>query len=168
MSDAGLTTERIVPPPTHPMGVARQFVNERYMEAGGRVGLRFHRGSFHRFVGDHWPEDEERRLAAELWHWLEDALFWKRARGDEVLVPFQPNKYKVGNVLEALRAIGHVNESLQPPVWLDSEGSPGVGTSGLIPVANGVLELCREHFGPIQWSCSHSTFSTSTTTRWRR
>ena len=42
----------------------------------------------------------------------------KKAQAAE-LVPFEPNKYKIANVLEALKAIGHIAEGVQPPVWLD-------------------------------------------------
>ena len=36
-----------------------------------------------------------------------------------MLVPFEPNRYKVANVLEALKAIGHIPQAVQPPAWLD-------------------------------------------------
>jgi putative DNA primase/helicase len=134
--------EKVVPPPSHPIAVARLFVAERYTEIGGVLALRHHRGSFHRFVGDHWPEDDERRVAAEAWQWLEHAVYEKNVRGELVLVPFQPTRYKVMNVLEALKAIGHVPESLQPPAWI-SEGLPNepVEEGKLIPLANGLLDL---------------------------
>jgi putative DNA primase/helicase len=97
--------ERVVPPPSHPIAVARLFVAERYTDIGGVISLRHHRGAFHRFVGDHWPEDDERRVSSELWRWLEHALYEKEVRGELMLVPFQPTRYKVANVLEALKAI---------------------------------------------------------------
>ena len=66
----------VVPSPEDPMAVARAFLEERYMR-GGDVLLRHHRGSFHRWTGASWPEDEERRVKSELYNWLEGALFHK-------------------------------------------------------------------------------------------
>jgi putative DNA primase/helicase len=109
---------------------------------------RRHRGSFHRFVGDHWPEDEERRVSSELWHWLEDAVYEKLVRGELVLLPFQPTKYKVGHVVEALRAIGHVADKVQPPAWLENDKTTSVNPGELIPLANGVLDLSSRTLRP--------------------
>ena len=64
----------IVPAPSDPMAVARQFVAEKYTGSAGDVLLRHHRNTFYRYVGDHWPEDDERRVRSELWRWLETAL----------------------------------------------------------------------------------------------
>ena len=41
---AAVNDERLVPPPSDPMAVARQFVAERYTEIGGVIALRHHRG----------------------------------------------------------------------------------------------------------------------------
>ena len=60
----------IVPTPNDPMAVARQFVAEHYT-SGGDLVLRHHRNTFYRYVGDHWPEDDEHRVSSELWQWLE-------------------------------------------------------------------------------------------------
>lgn len=147
--------ERLVPPPSDPMAVARQFVAEHYIEIGGVIGLRHHRGSFHRYVGDHWPEDDDRRVSSELWHWLEHAVYEKDVRGDLVLVPFQPNRYRVGNVLEALKAIGHLPQSLQPPAWF-SEGV-ALDPGDLVPLANGLLDLDSRRLGAHspEFFCGH-------------
>jgi integrase len=64
--------ERIVPSPNDPMAVARAFVGETYISPGGVLLLRHHRNTFYRYAGDHWPEDDERRVASELWRWLEE------------------------------------------------------------------------------------------------
>lgn len=62
-------------------------------------------------------------------------------RGELVLVPFEPNQYKVRNVADALRAIGHVAQSVQPPAWLEDEHATPIGQGDFLPLANGILEL---------------------------
>ena len=60
---------RIVPPPTDPMAVARAFLADAYSSPDGIYLLRFHRNTFHRYAGDHWPEDDDHRVSSELWQW---------------------------------------------------------------------------------------------------
>ncbi len=148
MSEDRELVDRIVPPPKNPMAVARQFVQERYIEIGGVIALRHHRGSFYRYVGDHWPEDDDRRVSSELWRWLESAVYEKEVRGELVLVPFEPTSYKVSNVLEALRAIGHIPQVVQPPAWLVGEHATSINPGEFIPLANGILELASRTLRP--------------------
>jgi putative DNA primase/helicase len=130
----------VVPSPNDPMAVARKFVVERHTGEGGELLLRHHRNSFHRYVGDHYPEDDERRVQSDLWHWLESAAYWKVGKdGSSELVPFQPNKYKIANVLEALKAIGHIAEAVQPPVWLEGSRTRPINVGEIVPVRNGIL-----------------------------
>ncbi len=55
---------------------------------------------------------------------------------------------EVGNVTEALKAIGHVSEAIQPPAWLEDNGATPVAPGELIPLANGVLELSSRRLRP--------------------
>jgi putative DNA primase/helicase len=124
------------------MAVARQFVAEHYLEIGGVIALRHHRGAFHRFVGDHWPEDDEQRLSSELWCWLEHAVYEKVVRGELTILPFQPTRYRVANVVEALKAVGHVAAALEPPAWLPLEDAVDLeADENLVSLANGLLDL---------------------------
>jgi putative DNA primase/helicase len=137
----GPSAPRIVPAPADPMAVARQFVAEHYVGLGDALLLRHHRNTFHRYLDDHWPEDDERRVQSQLWQWLEYATYKKTVRGETVLVPFEPNKYKIGNVLEALKAIGHIPEGVQPPVWLTESHTAAINAGQFVPLANGILEF---------------------------
>jgi putative DNA primase/helicase len=138
-----VSDERIVPAPTDPMAVARAFVSQTYIGVGGTLVLRHHRNGFYSYAGDHWPEDDERRVQSELWQWLEDAQYWKTIKkGDpQELVSFEPTKYKIANVLEALKAIGHIAEAVQPPVWLEATGATPVIAGQVVPLANGILDF---------------------------
>ncbi len=141
---------RVVPPPTDPMAVARQFVAEQYTGTAGALLLRHHRNSFHRYAGDHWPEDDGRRVQSELWHWLEAAAYLKDGNkgAPQGLVPFQPNKYKIADIFEALKMIGHIAEGVQPPVWLDGDSATPINAGEIVPLANGILHFSTRKLEP--------------------
>jgi putative DNA primase/helicase len=89
-------------------------------------------------------------VQSELWHWLETAQYWKAAKKDGVaeLAPFEPNKHKIANVLEALKAIGHIPEGVQPPVWIKGDGVTPIATGEIVPLANGILNFSSRTLQP--------------------
>jgi putative DNA primase/helicase len=137
MGDADL----IVAAPGNPMAVARQFLKTRFIDNGGAPLLLFHRGGWHRWTGTCWPEAEERRIRADIYGWLEQANYWKPANGgrDVELVPFEPTRYKVANVLEALQAVAHIDAAVTPPAWLDGHEQPAAGA--MVAMENGLLDM---------------------------
>jgi putative DNA primase/helicase len=132
---------RVVAAPTDPMAVARQFVAEEYTGLGGALLLRHHRNTFHRYLGDHWPADDEERVKSELWQWLEHAAYEKVLKDKTVPAAWEPNRHKIANVLEALKAIGHVAQDVQPPVWLNGSKVTAIEPGEFVPLANGILEF---------------------------
>jgi hypothetical protein len=54
----------VVPPPSAPMAVARQFVEAHFTGSDGPL-LLHHRGGFHAWSGTSWPDAEERRVKAD-------------------------------------------------------------------------------------------------------
>lgn len=150
---------RIVPSPDDPMAVARAFLADRYTR-GGDLLLRHHRGSFHRWTGSCWPEDEERRVKAELYHWLQPAFYHGKT-----LEPFKPNAKRVSEVAHALAAIGHVPEATDRPCWLD-----GTEDDDVVAMANGLLHLSTrtvEAHRPAYFN-EHGSSSSSIRARRRR
>jgi putative DNA primase/helicase len=134
----------IVPPPSDPMAVARAFIAAKYVGVGGTILLRHHRNSFYCYAGDHWPEDDERRVKSELWKWLEAAVYQK----GKSFASFEPNQQKVSNVIEGLRAIGHIAEGVQPPVWLQGDATSQIIAGEVVPLANGILEFSTRKLRP--------------------
>jgi len=65
-----------VSPPSEPLAVARQFIAER-MTDDGFYRMRSHGGAFYAWATTCWPEQDERALNAELYNWLEDAVWEK-------------------------------------------------------------------------------------------
>jgi putative DNA primase/helicase len=138
-STFGPVEELEVAPPGDPMAVARQFLEERFPDANGLPLLVHHRGGFYAWTGTCWPEAEERRIKADLYRWLERASYWKPGKDGPELVPFEPTKYKVANVLEALQAVAHLDAALTAPAWLDGRDEPPA--VGVVALANGLLDL---------------------------
>jgi putative DNA primase/helicase len=132
--------ERIVPSPQHPMGVARAFISDQHT-LRDELTLRHHRGAFHVYDGRCWPEAEERRVRGAVWSWLENALYID----DQKVKPFNPTRYKVANVMEALAAIGHVDGHTQPPLWIDTGPAPA---SEIVSMANGLFHLSTRTLHP--------------------
>ena len=123
----------IVPPPSNPMGVARAWLEARYGVAGGWA-IAHHRNTFYIYEDTSWPELEDRRLESELYDFLEDAVYVK------TMVPtaWEPNRHKLGDVIDAVRALTHIDGARTAPLWV-REGQ--VPAEEIVPVANGLLHL---------------------------
>jgi putative DNA primase/helicase len=128
----------IVPPPSDPMAVARQFVAELYMSEEGVSLLRTHKGDFFAWSGSCWPEHEDDRVKADVYAWLEHAFYARERTEGLVLVPWEPTRYKVANVLDAITAVTHLDASVSAPAWLDGGAEPATET---VALANGLLNL---------------------------
>ncbi|MDP9250721.1 MAG: phage/plasmid primase, P4 family [Chloroflexota bacterium] len=122
--------ETTLPPPSAPMAVARQMVAERYTSAGDLL-LRHWRGGWWEWRRTHWEEREERSVRRDAYAFTEHAIY----PAGKSLLPWDPNRNKIQNLLEALAAITHLSEGVDQPSWLDSDG-PAV-----VAVANGLLDL---------------------------
>lgn len=73
-------------------------------------------------------------MRAECYQRLEQAEFMTPFGS----IPWKPNRHKISDVLDALRAITHLSESYNPPCWL-----PSVSDSDSIMIAatNGLLDV---------------------------
>ena len=130
---------RVVPAPGNPMGVADALLDALYREERGRL-LVFHRGDFHGWDGRCWPEGELRQVRAALYRWLEDAVYEVESKEGPVRRPFEPNRRKIADVLEALQAITHRPQTLNPPAWLDDTAADYPAPE-LVAMENGLLHL---------------------------
>lgn len=130
--------ELIVPSPNNPMAVARMFVKDHYMVEDGSLKLRHHRGGFYTWDGTCWPEGEDRRVRADLYRWLEPAMYVKETKDGDELVPFEPTRNKIANLVEALQACAHLDANLTPPAWLEPHDIPA---SEMVAMSNGILHV---------------------------
>ena len=106
---------RFVPPPTHPMAVARELVKMLYTTSSGELTLRHHRGDFYHWNGSHWPDEDQRDIRGSAYRYLEHAQYQHSEDGP---VPFAPTRRKIDDVLDALRAIVLVDSAIDPPTWV--------------------------------------------------
>ena len=113
-----------------PDGGRWQLANERYAEDDALL-VRHHRGSFDTDDdGAAWPEGEDRRMRADFYCWLEDAVYEKEVRGDTVSVPFDPTRHKVQNALEHFEATAHLDAAATPPAWLTNDDASACRAGG--------------------------------------
>ena len=109
----------VFPAPRFPMEVARQIVH-RWTRAGV-LTLRRWRGDWYEWTGPRWQEIEFSTLRSKVYAVLESALY---ENDDGELVPWAPNRRKVGDVLEALDAVALLDSRTEPHTWLGDEIAP--------------------------------------------
>jgi putative DNA primase/helicase len=129
--------KEVLPSPGNPMAVARVLLaDRRHPETNARTLLHW-RGSWMRWEGPIWTEMEERTVRSEVYHRVEEALFWHETRDGAELRDWAPNRHKLGDLLEAIAAQEHLPQGTQPPAWLN----PGHGATGIVACTNGLLEV---------------------------
>jgi len=128
----------VVPAPTNPIGVAQAFLDASY--SGVAPLLVHHRGDFHAWDGLCWPEGEEREIKSALYRWLRDASYLKETKEGLDLVPFEPTRMKIANIVEALQALTHIRQAVEPPAWIAAD-EPDVAAEEIVAMQNGLLHL---------------------------
>jgi putative DNA primase/helicase len=127
----------VLPPPSAPMAVARHFVETccRYDGRTDELTLRYWCGCWWVWRTTNWVEAEPRTVRARLYAFTEHAVY-RDGKGNTA--PWLPNRYKIGDVLEALSAIVILPDDFEQPGWLDGRDSgPIVATSnGLLDIAS--------------------------------
>jgi putative DNA primase/helicase len=127
----------IVPPPTEPMRVARELVKAMFQALTGLV-LRDWRRDFYRYDGACWPALESHLVRAETYRWLEQAQYEKVTEEGTTLVPWNPTRHKIDDVIDALRAVVVLDG--EPPLWTDGadERPPA---NEIVAMHNGLLHI---------------------------
>ncbi len=128
--------------PGSPLDCARAFIDRCHTRDGAPT-LAYHRDGFYVWTGTGYgpaptPEGE---LRCELWGVLDGAV----RRHKESLVPFKPNRVRVGDIFDALRAAAHIPGQLEPPVFLDE---PGRDARNLLALKNGILDAVTREIAP--------------------
>jgi putative DNA primase/helicase len=92
----------------------------------------------------HWNEVAATAVRARTYHALEHALYRRPGKDDKPeLTPWSPTRRKVGDVLEALQAVTHLDEQVEPPAWIDGDGN-----ERLLALRNGLLYLPTRRLVP--------------------
>ena len=91
-------------------------------------------GTFYEWQGTHYTEVAREEMRAQLYAFLHKA----RRVTEKGTVPFDPSKFKVVNVLEAVAAEAQLPSTTRAPAWLDTTSLP---PEELIVCTNGLLHF---------------------------
>ena len=154
----------IYPPPTAPFAVAKQLYQQGCLDANGLRNLLAYRGDWQLWRGIQWSEVDAAEIRARIYRALEHAYYVKVTDEGEELVPWDPTRHKVANVLEAMAAIGHLSSEIDAPAWIDPLHSAKSSAAQVISCRNGLLDLDSRTCTTTLRHCSTSSLCRSTTT----
>jgi putative DNA primase/helicase len=128
----------MLPPPSMPMQVARQFLKTTCMfEDGTTPKLRYWRGGWWVWRTSYWQEIDDRAMRSLLYKFTENAFYAE----DKDPKPWAPNRKRIGDLIEALSAICILPTDIDQPCWLDEckGGTVVAMNNGLLDVEHGRL-----------------------------
>lgn len=126
----------IVLPAGRPVEQARIFLQHRFSHEGA-ICLHFYRGGFYEWDSSSYKEREEKYIRSELYGFLDKAVV---PSDKGAMVPFNPTRAKVGEILDALESGVFQIRDHEAPFWLTSEFAH-IPTAELIACKNGLLDL---------------------------
>ncbi len=130
----------LLPPPSQPMQVAREFVTQFCTRDGGKTLLHW-RGGWWGWRNSHWREVDNKWVRSLLYRLTENATYLDPKKGE--ILDWAPNRKKIGDLLDALAAVVFFPEEHDQPCWLDQRAS-GV----IVAVENGLLDVERRRLLP--------------------
>jgi putative DNA primase/helicase len=120
--------------PAAPLESAKTFIERNYMVGDTRT-IHHQNSAFFAWDAGRYIEMATEEMRANIYKFLGEA---GRIKGDGI-VPFDPNRSKVLNVLEATSACAQLPTNVRAPVWLNSMDHPSA--DDLIACSNGLLHL---------------------------
>jgi putative DNA primase/helicase len=139
---AGGGAPLILPPPSAPVLVARCFVESRCLHNGtvGALTVRYWCGSWWIWRTTHWLEAQPRTLRSLLYEFTADAVYLDKEMQAK---PWSPNRYKIGDLLEALSSLVILPDDFEQPCWID-----GRLTGPIVATTNGLLDVASRQIYP--------------------
>jgi putative DNA primase/helicase len=125
---------REIPPPSNPMAVARQFLEESGYLTDGQPTLQHWRGSYWLWQKTFWQEQEDRTIRSFLYRYTEFAVYVTPLG----YVPWKPNRKTITDLMDALTAIAVLPAHVNQPSWLDHRK-----TGVIVACQNGLLDVER-------------------------
>ncbi|MDT0422184.1 DNA primase family protein [Streptomyces evansiae] len=130
-----------LPAPSNPLAVARRLLPD--WDRAGRLIRRRWRGSWMKWTGTRWAEEDEQELRAALYRRLEHAVYTVPAK-DEDKEPeeraWAPNRTKLANLLDALGALTLLPTATDAPAWIGPDNA-GTETGQVVACTNGLLRI---------------------------
>jgi len=135
----------LFPAPSNPMAVARVLLDE-LMDEGQHL-LRRWRGGWMRYSGPQWVEDEDGAVRKWVYARLEHVSYEKLNPKTQLyeITPWNPNRSKVADLLDAMAGIVLLDSTVDTPSWLDT-GEPA---GQFIACPNGLLDVRDQKLHPI-------------------
>ena len=139
------------PSPNNPMAVARRYLENYTLDSSPL--LRSWRGAWMRWETTHWAEADDATVRSELYAALEHATWDGTKGGKPAVVPWQPNRNRIANALDALAAITHLPETVSPPAWLARDGTRSGPmrdqlSNQIVSCENGLLDVDSRELMP--------------------
>lgn len=111
------TAREDVDPPGQPLPNARRFVAAEFNHRE-RSLLTHQGGMFYGWDSTCWPAIDDAELRASLYQWFDSKSYVHETKDAAERKPFAPNRYKVADLLDALRAVAHIPVTTPTPSWL--------------------------------------------------
>lgn len=134
---------REVDPPGQPLPNARRFIKAEF-DHPERPLLAYQDGAYYQWDGACWLEIDNKELETRLYQWFDDKHYLQQTRnGQAAIMPFAPNRQKVGNLSDALRAVAdvHIAAKSKPPIWLEKSRTSEVPPHEIVACRNGLLHV---------------------------
>lgn len=116
----------------------------RFWSRDGIRSIQHHNGEFLLWGGAHYEANADADIRATIYRHLARSKRWVRASkkdGPEfVMGPFKPNRNKVADVVDALRAVSNLAAGAAAPCWI-SGGVSRPPVNELLPCSNGLFHL---------------------------
>jgi putative DNA primase/helicase len=141
MSDDDTVERPLFPPPTAPLDVARR-IYAKYRQQQARTLVHW-RSGWMGWRGPHWSEVDAAELRSQVYDTLGGADYQHETKDGVELKPWNPDKRKVANVMEAMAAIGHLSAETDPPSWVELHSAAKTPAAQMISCRNGLLDLSR-------------------------
>lgn len=131
--------------PKEPFKIARQFLADRHRDSNGILTLRRYLKSWWVYTGYRYEEFSEEKLRAELYLYLDQLRMVESRKDGEEVVPYRPDRKKVGDVIAALVAETLVGGEM--PRWLDDRPAPR--SQDVIAFSNGLIDAAEYCVGRV-------------------
>jgi hypothetical protein len=119
------------------MAAAESFARHQFaLETEGGAWLLSHRSEFFRWTGTHYESVGRKNLRSAVYRFLNECWTFDKKGNIE---PYNPNRSKVSEVVEALEARTNEDETRDPPFWLPP--LENMGSDGWLACQNGLLNL---------------------------
>ena len=107
------------PPPSAPYAVAQQLYR-KHLSDEGLSHLAAWRGGWMAWQQTRWIEVDAAALRQSIYAALSQAKYWHETKTTAEWRPWNPDKHKMANVLEALAAVVHLSSDTDAPAWINN------------------------------------------------